>query len=147
NQAESLVCGGSGRLRGSELPFDGCSVESRASRGRCLGPGVRPDGGPRSPALGRTSVHLSSSAGHEALHRTSRPGRCVVALDSGASGCRWSTVGLGDWLTAKTSGILHLRGAVSRYRDESPPGGVFRRSEEHTSELQSRENLVCRLRL
>src|SRR5690606_41806341 len=29
-----------------------------------------------------------------------------------------------------------------------PPGGIlFTRSEEHTSELQSRENLVCRLLL
>src|SRR5690606_41853489 len=27
------------------------------------------------------------------------------------------------------------------------PPGVYRRSEEHTSELQSRENLVCRLLL
>src|SRR5690606_41752491 len=30
---------------------------------------------------------------------------------------------------------------------ESPPESLFRRSEEHTSELQSRENLVCRLLL
>src|SRR5690606_41202023 len=29
----------------------------------------------------------------------------------------------------------------------SPPGSVLTRSEEHTSELQSRENLVCRLLL
>src|SRR5690606_39755528 len=31
--------------------------------------------------------------------------------------------------------------------DDSPRQGRFKRSEEHTSELQSRENLVCRLLL
>src|SRR5258707_2375098 len=34
------------------------------------------------------------------------------------------------------------------YRTASPPAGAFpRRSEEHTSELQSRQYLVCRLLL
>src|SRR5690606_41939653 len=37
-----------------------------------------------------------------------------------------------------------VRAVVSRADDPAPRG---RRSEEHTSELQSRENLVCRLLL
>src|SRR5690606_39872546 len=32
-------------------------------------------------------------------------------------------------------------------KDDSPGRQIFDRSEEHTSELQSRENLVCRLLL
>src|SRR5690606_41721895 len=35
-------------------------------------------------------------------------------------------------------------GVFRQHRERPPPGG---RSEEHTSELQSRENLVCRLLL
>src|SRR5690606_41944640 len=41
----------------------------------------------------------------------------------------------------KKSGVLGLSGISNDMRD------VFARSEEHTSELQSRENLVCRLLL
>src|SRR5690606_41275267 len=37
--------------------------------------------------------------------------------------------------------------AVDRDRDPGFPRPRFHRSEEHTSELQSRENLVCRLLL
>src|SRR3712207_7025850 len=39
----------------------------------------------------------------------------------------------------------HGRGAVGRVLDQQ--GGQDRRSEEHTSELQSRQYLVCRLLL
>src|SRR5690606_41794411 len=46
---------------------------------------------------------------------------------------------------------VHLRPAALGYRrgvDLRRPGAALRvRSEEHTSELQSRENLVCRLLL
>src|SRR3712207_8902604 len=38
----------------------------------------------------------------------------------------------------------HLRHHVGEQRDDHP-GGDERRSEEHTSELQSRQYLVCRL--
>src|SRR6266511_5690876 len=41
-------------------------------------------------------------------------------------------------------GKVHVRRKPSGGRD---PGGQLARSEEHTSELQSRENLVCRLLL
>src|SRR5690606_39614156 len=39
------------------------------------------------------------------------------------------------------------RGWVLGCNSRLPPAVVLRRSEEHTSELQSRENLVCRLLL
>src|SRR5436309_13029908 len=39
------------------------------------------------------------------------------------------------------------RAAVLRVRARGRPRSAPRRSEEHTSELQSRENLVCRLLL
>src|SRR5690606_40532178 len=44
---------------------------------------------------------------------------------------------------------LGMPGTPSRYSsdDDEPLGGNLLRSEEHTSELQSRENLVCRLLL
>src|SRR5690606_39582128 len=40
-----------------------------------------------------------------------------------------------------------MAGGLQRWHDEGLPvdGGGVVRSEEHTSELQSRENLVCRL--
>src|SRR5690606_40332890 len=46
--------------------------------------------------------------------------------------------------TAKAYGLNHIR-----YHSWCPPKAAFEvaRSEEHTSELQSRENLVCRLLL
>src|SRR2546430_6550300 len=37
--------------------------------------------------------------------------------------------------------------SISRYRISAPPLGDSARSEEHTSELQSQSNLVCRLLL
>src|SRR5690606_42087681 len=46
---------------------------------------------------------------------------------------------------ARLAGLLPLIGGVDELLDVSGPGPV--RSEEHTSELQSRENLVCRLLL
>src|SRR5690606_42143397 len=44
------------------------------------------------------------------------------------------------------TGSLHWTGLVHLVSDY-PTGPVHHRSEEHTSELQSRENLVCRLLL
>src|SRR5690606_39608370 len=48
--------------------------------------------------------------------------------------------------------MLYHIGTISILRNKCPQFGIFyiqllksRRSEEHTSELQSRENLVCRL--
>src|SRR5690606_40686216 len=44
-----------------------------------------------------------------------------------------------------SAGDLVVEGGNSYYRDDQDNAAV--RSEEHTSELQSRENLVCRLLL
>src|SRR5690606_41762885 len=46
-------------------------------------------------------------------------------------------------LPPRRGGLRAHRTAVA----EEPPDGLRGRSEEHTSELQSRENLVCRLLL
>src|SRR5690606_41848428 len=45
--------------------------------------------------------------------------------------------------TAKVANILAVKGG--RVEDHMGAYLIFHRSEEHTSELQSRENLVCRL--
>src|SRR5690606_39530105 len=52
------------------------------------------------------------------------------------------------WRVAHNS-ILPHRNGITRRRGRAAPGQRSRRlrSEEHTSELQSRENLVCRLLL
>src|SRR3712207_8943843 len=43
--------------------------------------------------------------------------------------------------------VVQLRSAVAAQRTEHVAGEALRRSEEHTSELQSRQYLVCRLLL
>src|SRR5436309_5378175 len=52
-------------------------------------------------------------------------------------------------LFRSSSASVAARSSASRYWSavSRPPGNFVRRSEEHTSELQSRENLVCRLLL
>src|SRR5690625_6492857 len=45
----------------------------------------------------------------------------------------------------KLPGVISLRNALPIW--PMPKGGFMRRSEEHTSELQSRGHLVCRLLL
>src|SRR5437016_9120453 len=53
-----------------------------------------------------------------------------------------------DALVADLTQVLEPRGAhAQRRRQPSRDEGVPRRSEEHTSELQSLTNLVCRLLL
>src|SRR5256886_13305999 len=47
-------------------------------------------------------------------------------------------------LVAQLLGLLH---DVRREEDRLPAPAQFQRSEEHTSELQSQSNLVCRLLL
>src|SRR5690606_39634462 len=43
--------------------------------------------------------------------------------------------------------VIHLYGAFKSEPDKIASNSIYLRSEEHTSELQSRENLVCRLLL
>src|SRR5207302_7440847 len=54
-----------------------------------------------------------------------------------------------DAFVGNDSGVTHLASLVALKCLVISGGGTFRRfrSEEHTSELQSRENLVCRLLL
>src|SRR5690606_42028676 len=59
---------------------------------------------------------------------------------------------LGD--ARHTRHVIHRRGRIPVFQEQADGGledgfmlSLIRRSEEHTSELQSRENLVCRLLL
>src|SRR5690606_39540265 len=64
------------------------------------------------------------------LHST----RCPMRSRGASDGCM------------STSRVNHLRSSASSSKRPIRPGRHLR-SEEHTSELQSRENLVCRLLL
>src|SRR3712207_8718113 len=68
--------------------------------------------------------------------RGARPRRPVVALRAPAAGGRGVRTGGSARLRRAGGGPLAARGT-----------GHLRRSEEHTSELQSRQYLVCRLLL
>src|SRR5437016_7234269 len=52
---------------------------------------------------------------------------------------QWSMAIVSTWLVSSTAGVATANGCTNRW--QSP------RSEEHTSELQSLTNLVCRLLL
>src|SRR5690606_40832619 len=69
----------------------------------------------------------STASGHEALHRRARPMRALIRRFPGI----------------KTDLGSNKNGTI--FMQQGP--GRDRRSEEHTSELQSRENVVCRLLL
>src|SRR5690606_41769031 len=53
----------------------------------------------------------------------------------------------GFFITVLIWTVLCLAGAIPLFLSEQPSLPLADRSEEHTSELQSRENLVCRLLL
>src|SRR5690606_40172274 len=72
-----------------------------------------------------------------------RPGRMKYRR-LGNSGLHVSAVSLGSWLTF---GNTVDQAATDRIVAAARAQGINLRSEEHTSELQSRENLVCRLLL
>src|SRR5215208_8194070 len=58
------------------------------------------------------------------------------------------TLSLHDALPSRQSRVCHRRqGEESGWQARSAPGEWLSRSEEHTSELQSRGHLVCRLLL
>src|SRR3712207_8620695 len=63
--------------------------------------------------------------------------------DGGGAGRR----GGGPGAPGRVDGGAGRRGASLRGRWVDPPRARLRRSEEHTSELQSRQYLVCRLLL
>src|SRR5690606_40088152 len=64
---------------------------------------------------------------------------------------KWMAVGLSAWLLFSIFPIIYtIYIAFTNYGDGhliSKAQAIEQRSEEHTSELQSRENLVCRLLL
>src|SRR5690606_39870871 len=88
---------------------------------------------------------------HDALPISgSVPGRCredehAVGAESGRVRDRQSASGKRA-AARKQGNHLPIAGLAVRIR-QTPSNGDGPRSEEHTSELQSRENLVCRLLL
>src|SRR5690606_23136439 len=82
-------------------------------------------------------------------------GRFWTEVDSELSGVgevmaslRQDLLGEETWERLVPAARLFIASAEKMYRDHrNDPAFDFSRSEEHTSELQSRENLVCRLLL
>src|SRR5690606_39305271 len=70
-----------------------------------------------------------------------------LLVAAGRNGPGWESVGIAD-LTIREAMVLDASSPRSvQLRIEPVDGDRCRRSEEHTSELQSREKLVCRLLL
>src|SRR3989475_5926893 len=66
---------------------------------------------------------------------------------SWGSRSRWPTASWFDWVAARTKIKLDLNSIAFSSARKVCLGSSPRRSEEHTSELQSQSNLVCRLLL
>src|SRR5690606_40968048 len=83
---------------------------------------------------------------HDALPIWAKPWNCLRRSRASESSSS-STTSAGDWLGCTSS--RRRRGGKGRSRPSRRRCTSFpsSRSEEHTSELQSRENLVCRLLL
>src|SRR5699024_451679 len=70
-----------------------------------------------------------------------------AALDASTRGLRVGLVEMRDWASGTSSRSSKLIHGGLRYLEMLDFGLVRERSEEHTSELQSRFDLVCRLLL
>src|SRR3712207_6862272 len=79
------------------------------------------------------------------LFRSDRMGKVRVEGDAGAPEMR-ALLGLDEGAVEKDPGEDRSERQHAQ-RHEHRPGAFVRRSEEHTSELQSRQYLVCRLLL
>src|SRR5207302_9854974 len=90
---------------------------------------------PRSPLVPYTTLFRSTGPGRRRNRGPGAPGSPPAATASDRSGD-----------TGPDTDQDHRR-AAHRPMRLLPVGCPVRRSEEHTSELQSRENLVCRLLL
>src|SRR5947207_4230208 len=90
---------------------------------------------PRSTLFPYTTLFRSSRRGTATWRRRSTAARCVLARPSPPSPPPW------DPSLLRTGS-----GALLRPKSPRCPGQV-RRSEEHTSELQSHSDLVCRILL
>src|SRR5690606_39857971 len=94
-------------------------------------------------------THISPLSLHDALpicSSTPTRGACRGRGGSGACPCPSSPGCTGCSRRRRGSGRARRRSTAAG-RCSSPGPRCGRRSEEHTSELQSRENLVCRLLL
>src|SRR6266536_4990680 len=107
-----------------------------------LPPCDRPSGGQR-PCVVRVAVTWRNGATPLQGSRTGRPWRPWPARRAGAAAGCWRPGRRPARRTGPTPAVR--RGGQTR--PACPPPGRSRRSEEHTSELQSRVDLVCRLLL
>src|SRR5207302_11501585 len=87
-------------------------------------------------ALPISNIGCSTSGG-PAMRSTTNPGGTVKGTSTGAPGRGASAAGL--------VGCTGPTAAPAAMNPVTRSNAQRRRSEEHTSELQSRENLVCRL--
>src|SRR5438445_5867687 len=135
--------------RGEEIaPRDAAIVRERASGGdRGHGPAAR--GGVRQHFSGEPAHEIVIRAGHT-RHETRRHGRPIIRARGGDGGERRDrrkariVEGIGRRAQVRVGesvDVIHDRVAREQI------GGNTARSEEHTSELQSRQYLVCRLLL
>src|ERR1035437_5089757 len=84
--------------------------------------------------VGTRAVHLRRVLARE--RATTVPGRPAVSVDDDLASC--------EACVGPRATQLETPGRVSQ---QAVPGSLYPRSEEHTSELQSRQYLVCRLLL
>src|SRR5690606_41174919 len=93
-------------------------------------------------SISSISVSLYIFVHHLAIHSfpTRRSSDLSAAIRNANSCACWVRCSVNPGAGARTSVLMPLRCTVSTT-------GHAERSEEHTSELQSRENLVCRLLL
>src|SRR5690606_40504008 len=100
---------------------------------------------PPTPALYPLSLHdalpISRCAGTGARFHPGARGR----WPSGGGPCRLSSCVSSGPYVASVESLFHVEPIPNTAHGLQPDR--IRRSEEHTSELQSRENLVCRLLL
>src|SRR2546430_5175589 len=97
-------------------------------------------GADRRASSGKNRGHLFPSEGEKALHH-SRIELSATRLGKPAHGLfKWQTFAVRTRGDHGVKGVRHGNDA----RDDRNLG-LFERSEEHTSELQSQSNLVCRL--
>src|SRR5690606_40747354 len=95
-------------------------------------------GSPRNPLLARRRRPLQTSAlfPYTTLFRS--PSSATIPVSP-----RFRAVGSGE-ASLRLGGRLRLLDGLEPDHVEIGPASAVPRSEEHTSELQSRENLVCR---
>src|SRR5688572_32017613 len=88
-------------------------------------------------------------AGHTAVERLSLevPGGGIFGLLGPNGAGKSTTIRMIMNIITPDEGRISVLGGISASRDLSSRIGYLPRSEEHTSELQSQSNLVCRLLL